>query len=151
MGQWGGFGSQIFIKLTEASPRSANQDNSNGLTPSNGRTTVPEFPSGQPMPLELTPVEVLPRLEADEARAFNYSFVGFMLMDNDLLEAVIISNSGSSRSPEKKARSILKAVAVALRHYSMDSKYNESPLRAACWMVAQYIEAQVAAGTHEYH
>lgn len=103
------------------------------------------------MPLEPTPVEVLPRLEADEVRAFNYSFVGFMLMDNDLLEAVIISNSGNSRSPEKKAKSILKAVAAALRHHSMDSKYNESPLRAACWMVAQYIEAQVAAGAHEYH
>lgn len=102
------------------------------------------------MTLELTPVEVLPPIESQKTSFDSFYAVGFLVMSSDLLEAVMISNSGSNRSPEKKAVSILKAIAVALRHHSMDSKYDTSPLRAASWLVAQYIEAQAIACNHEY-
>lgn len=100
------------------------------------------------MTLELTPVEVLPPIQSIKTNSPRT--LGFLVMSNDLIEAVIISNSGNNRSPEKKAVSILKAIAVALRHHSMDSKCDASPLKAASWLVAQYIEAQAVDCTHEY-
>lgn len=102
------------------------------------------------MTLELTPVEVLPPAKSIETQNDSCYAVGFLVMTNDLLEAVMISNSGDNRSAEKKAVSILKAIAVALRHHSMDSKYDTSPLRAASWLVAQYIETQAVTSNHEY-
>lgn len=103
------------------------------------------------MTSELTPVEVLPDDEIIETRVTDKHLIGFFIVSNDLLEAVMISNSGESRSAEKKASAILKAIAAVLRHQSMDSKYDASPLRAASWMVAQYIEAQACAKEHEYN
>jgi hypothetical protein len=103
------------------------------------------------MTLELTPVEVLPRDEAIQPQLHDQFIVGFLIMSNDLLEAVIISNSGESRSPQQKASSILKAVAAVLRHQSMSPEFETSPLRAASWMVAQYIESQAFIKENEHN
>lgn len=103
------------------------------------------------MTSELTPVEVLSNDEIIETHAPDEYLIGFFIVSSDLLEAIIISNSGESRSPEQKALSTLKAIAAVLRHQSMDPKYDASPLRAASWMVAQYIEAQACVKENEYH
>lgn len=103
------------------------------------------------MTSELTPVEILSNDEIIETHVPDRPFIGFFIVSNDLLEAIIISNSGESRSPEQKALSILKAIAAVLRHQSMDPKYDASALRAASWMVAQYIEAQACVKENEYH